>query len=182
MAFLNALVVADQFHYFLGNSYIKIKRKYDYLTLKVLKFNKNICNVVIISRSSIWVLLELICRWKLHFTKMDQARGKIEQICIWNPMTTGFITLTLIYIISMQFLLLSGRHSSAQNVLSSKEQGETAVFAGYWLSNVRRIQSTQIVYFIFSYDKRLYIYTFCLGITHTRVSFSHLKLLIFYPI
>ena len=34
VAFLNALVVADQFHYFLGNSYIKIKRKYDYLTLK----------------------------------------------------------------------------------------------------------------------------------------------------
>ena len=114
--------------------------------------------------------------------KWTRREAKFEQICIWNPMTTGFITLTLIYIISMQFLLLSGRHSSAQNVLSSKEQGETAVFAGYWLSNVRRIQSTQIVYFIFSYDKRLYIYTFCLGITHTRVSFSHLKLLIFYPI
>ena len=48
MAFLNVLVVADQFHYFLGNSYIKIKRKYDYLTLKLLKFNKNICNVVVI--------------------------------------------------------------------------------------------------------------------------------------
>ena len=47
MAFLNVLVVADQFHYFLGNSYIKIKRKYDYLTFKLPKFNKNMCNVVI---------------------------------------------------------------------------------------------------------------------------------------
>ena len=48
MAFLNVLVVAGQFHYFLGNSYIKINRKYDYLTLKLLKFHKNICNVVVI--------------------------------------------------------------------------------------------------------------------------------------
>ena len=133
-------------------------------------------------RRSIWVLLELICRWKLHFTKIDQERCKIEQICIWNPMSTGFIMLTLIYIICMQFLLLSGRHSSARNVLSGEEQGEMTVFAGYWLSNVRRIRSTRIVYFIFCYDKGLYIYTFCLGITHTRVSFSRLKLLIFYPI
>ena len=131
-------------------------------------------------RRSIWVLLELIWRWKLHFTKIDQERCKIEQICIWNPMSTGFIMLTLIYIISMQFLLLSGRHSSARNVLSGEEQGEMTVFGGYWLSNVRRIRSTWI--FIFCYDKGLYIYTFCLGITHTRVSFSRLKLLIFYPI
>ena len=46
-------------------------------------------------------------------------------------MTTGFIMLTLNYVIRMQFLLLSGRRSSAQNVLSGEEQGETAVFAGY---------------------------------------------------
>ena len=26
-----------------------------------------------------------------HLTKIDQEKGKIEQICIWNPMTTGFI-------------------------------------------------------------------------------------------
>ena len=46
-------------------------------------------------------------------------------------MTTGFIMLTMIYVISMQFLLLSGRRSPARNVLSGEEQGETAVFAGY---------------------------------------------------
>ena len=26
-----------------------------------------------------------------HFTEIDQKKRKIEQICIWNPMTTGFI-------------------------------------------------------------------------------------------
>ena len=46
-------------------------------------------------------------------------------------MSTGFIMLTLIYIICMQFLLLSSRHSSARNVLSGEEQGEMTVFAGY---------------------------------------------------
>ena len=70
-------------------------------------------------------------------------------------MITGFIMLTLIYVISMQFLFLSDRRSSVQIILSGEERGETAVFAGYWLSNVRRIRSTQIFYFIFCYDKRL---------------------------
>ena len=46
-------------------------------------------------------------------------------------MTIGFIMLTLIYVISMQFLLLSGRHSSVRNVLSGEDQREMAVFAGY---------------------------------------------------
>ena len=45
---------------------------------------------VVFSRSNIWVLLELIRRWTQHFTKIDQEKRKIEQICIWNPMTTGF--------------------------------------------------------------------------------------------
>ena len=36
---------------------------------------------------SIWVLRELIARWTQHFTKIDQEKCKIEQICIWNPMT-----------------------------------------------------------------------------------------------
>ena len=42
-------------------------------------------------KSSIYVLLELIRRWTQHFTKIDHETLKIEQICIWNPMTTGFI-------------------------------------------------------------------------------------------
>ena len=46
---------------------------------------------IVFSRGSIWVLLELIRRWTQHFTKIDQEKRKIEQICIWNPMTTGFI-------------------------------------------------------------------------------------------
>ena len=27
----------------------------------------------------------------LYITKIDQEKGKIEQVCIWNHMTTGFI-------------------------------------------------------------------------------------------
>ena len=46
---------------------------------------------IVFSRRSIWVLLELIRRWTQHFTKINQEKRKIEQICIWNPMTTGFI-------------------------------------------------------------------------------------------
>ena len=46
---------------------------------------------IVFSRSNIWVFLELIRRWTQHFTKIDQEKCKIEQICIWNPMTTGFI-------------------------------------------------------------------------------------------
>ena len=124
MAFLNVLVVADQFHYFLGNSYIKIKRKYDYLTLKVLKFNKNICNVVIIIEAAFEFCWSSFADENYTLPKWTRREAKFEQICIWNPMTTGFITLTLIYIISMQFLLLSGRHSSAQtsSAVKSKEK------------------------------------------------------------
>ena len=46
-------------------------------------------------------------------------------------MTTGFIMKTLIYVISMEFLSWSRRRSSARNVPSSEERGETDVFAGY---------------------------------------------------
>ena len=28
---------------------------------------------------------------KQHFSKIDQEKRKIEQIYIWNPMTSGFI-------------------------------------------------------------------------------------------
>ena len=43
------------------------------------------------SKRGIWVLLELICGSTQHFTEFDQEKRKIEQICIWNPMTTRFI-------------------------------------------------------------------------------------------
>ena len=46
---------------------------------------------IVFSRRSIWVLLELIHRWTQHFSKIDQEKCKIEQICIWNPMTTGLL-------------------------------------------------------------------------------------------
>ena len=46
---------------------------------------------IVFSWRSIWVLLELVGRWTQHFTKIDQKTRKIGQICIWNPMTTGFI-------------------------------------------------------------------------------------------
>ena len=65
------------------------------------------------------------------FTKIDQRTHKIGQIHIWNPMTTGFIMYTLICVISMEFLPLSRRLSSARNVPSYEERGETDVFAGY---------------------------------------------------
>ena len=50
---------------------------------------------------------------------------------MWNPMTTRSIMLTLIYVISMEFLWLSRRRSSARNVPSGEERLETAVFTGY---------------------------------------------------
>ena len=43
------------------------------------------------SRRSIWVLLELVRKWTQDFAKIDQEKRKIEQICIWNRTTTGFI-------------------------------------------------------------------------------------------
>ena len=46
-------------------------------------------------------------------------------------MTTGFIMLTLIYVISMEFLSLSRRRSSSRNVRSGEERGDTAAFVGY---------------------------------------------------
>ena len=54
-------------------------------------------------------------------------------------MITGFIFQTLIYVISMEFLSLSRRRSSARNVPSG-ERGETDVFAGY-KSNTLEIRS-----------------------------------------
>ena len=75
-------------------------------------------------------MLELVGTLTQHFTKIDQKTLKIGQIYFWNPMTTGFVMSTLTCIISMEFLSLSRRGSSAQNVPSGEEQEETDVFAG----------------------------------------------------
>ena len=67
-----------------------------------------------------------------HFTKIDQEKCKIEQICIWNPMTVPDLlrTIKLINVISVEFLTLSRRHSSSQNIASGEEWREMAVFTG----------------------------------------------------
>ena len=58
---------------------------------KNLKQNSQyLCNIVF-SRGTISVFLELIHIWTQHFSKTDQEKSKVEQIYIWNPMTTGFI-------------------------------------------------------------------------------------------
>ena len=49
-------------------------------------------------------------------------------------MTTGIIMQTLIYVISMEFLWLSRKRSSSQNVPSGKEPRETADLKGYFCS------------------------------------------------
>ena len=42
-------------------------------------------------RRSIWVFLEFVHRKKQNFNIFDLEKHKIEQICIWNPMTTWLI-------------------------------------------------------------------------------------------
>ena len=59
-------------------------------TMNLKQNSQYLWNIVFSSRS-IWVLLELIHRWTQHFSKIDQEKCKIEQICIWNPMTTGLL-------------------------------------------------------------------------------------------
>ena len=67
------------------------RRKRSYVNAMNLWQNSQYLWNIVFSRRSIWVLLELIRRWTQHFSKIDQEKRKIEQICIWNPMTTGFI-------------------------------------------------------------------------------------------
>ena len=71
-------------------------------------------------------MLELIRRRTQNFTIIDQEKHKIEQIYIWNPLTTAF----MIDVINMEFLSLRCKRPSWQNVVSSDKQGETAVFEG----------------------------------------------------
>ena len=85
---------------------------------------------IVFSRRSIWVSLDLVGRWTHYFTKIDHKTRNIGQIYIWNSMTSRFIIKTLLCVISMEFLPLSRRRSSPQNVPSGEERGETDVFAG----------------------------------------------------
>ena len=105
--------------------------KVKYVNAMDLSQNSQYLWNIVLSRRSLWVLLELISKWTQHFTKINQEKRKIKQICIWNPMITRSIMLTLIYIISMEFLPLSHRSSSAWNVPIGEELGEAAVFTGY---------------------------------------------------
>ena len=45
-------------------------------------------------------------------------------------MTVGLIMLTLIFIISMEFLSVRNGHPAWQNIPRGKEQGEMGVFTG----------------------------------------------------
>ena len=53
--------------------------------------NQSIFVEYILIERNIWILLELVRRWTQHFTKIDQKKRKIEPICIWKPIPTGFI-------------------------------------------------------------------------------------------
>ena len=83
----------------------KVKYKHDESITKCQYFWN-----IFFSRRSIWVLQELVHRWTQHFTKIDQEKRKIEQICILH-FGTPWLSIhyvNLIYVISM------------------------AVFTGYW--------------------------------------------------
>ena len=64
----------------------KVKCKHDESQTK-----QSIFVEIVFSSRSICVLLELIHRWTQDFSKINQEKRKIEQIYIWNNMTTGFI-------------------------------------------------------------------------------------------
>ena len=78
----------------------------------------------ILPRRGIRVLLELARRWTQHFSKIHQEKHNIERIWMWNPMTTGYIMLTLIYVISMEFLSLSRRRSIPPRETSPSAKSE----------------------------------------------------------
>ena len=94
----------------------------------VYRENKRSLFLEYIFRRSIWDLPELVLRRTQNLTIIDLEKHKIEQIYIRNFMTTGFATLTLIYIISMEFLSQRRKRPSCLNDLSGGERGEQAVF------------------------------------------------------
>ena len=82
-----------------------------------------------IFRESIWVLLELICNRTQNFTiiyqeKQNRTNIRLEPHDYWT-------TMTLIYVMSMEFPLRRHRCPSWSNIPSGEEWGEMAVFAGF---------------------------------------------------
>ena len=71
------------------------------LNVNVMNLSQYLWNLA--SKGSIWVLLELVHGCTQHFTKIDQEKRKIEQICIWNSMTTRFVMKTFIYVTNIEF-------------------------------------------------------------------------------
>ena len=68
-------------------SFIKLKTKGKINAMNLYQNCEYLWNICF-SRRSIWVLLELGSKWIQHLTDIDQEQRKIEQIFIWNPMTT----------------------------------------------------------------------------------------------
>ena len=97
----------------------KVKCKREQSLTKESKFVE-----YILPRRGIRVLLELARRWTHHFSKIHQEKRNIERIWMWNPMTTGYIMLTLIYVISMEFLSLSRRRSIPPRETSPSAKSE----------------------------------------------------------
>ena len=85
---------------------IKVKCKCNEFTTK-LKI-KNNGTYIFFFRRSIWFLLKLVHRRTQNFNIIDQEKHKIEQINIWNTITTRLIYYLniVLYIISMEFLLI----------------------------------------------------------------------------
>ena len=57
-------------------------------------------------------MLKLVCRRTQNLTPLLSRRNKIDQLFIRNPMTTGLIMQTLIYVISMELVSVAEEQMS----------------------------------------------------------------------
>ena len=99
-------------------------------TMNLLQNSQHLWNIFF-CRRGICILLKLVCRRTQNLTTLLSRRNKIDQVFMRNPMTTGLIMQTLIYVISMEFPLLRNRCPSWHHIPCGEEQGEMAVFAVY---------------------------------------------------
>ena len=88
----------------------------------VYRENKRSLFLEYIFRRSIWDLPELVLRRTQNLTIIGLEKNKIEQIYIGNSVTTGFATLTLIYIINMEFLTLRRRRVVETTLAAGSEE------------------------------------------------------------
>ena len=88
----------------------------------VYRENKRSLFLEYIFRRSIWDLPELVLRRTQNLTIIGLEKNKIEQIYIGNSVTTGFATLTLIYIINMEFLSLRRRRVVETTLAAGSEE------------------------------------------------------------